>query len=41
MNNDGVALDLPGRPEAQSSAGVGVFGALVGYGVVEIQAEAS
>ncbi len=35
MNNDGVALDLPGRPEAQSSAGVDVVGALVGYGVVE------
>lgn len=27
MNNDGVALDLPGRPEA--STGVGVVGALV------------
>lgn len=33
--NNGVALDLPGRPEAQSSAGVGVVGALVGNGVVE------
>lgn len=30
MNNDGIALDLPGRPDAQFSAGVGVVGALVG-----------
>ncbi len=30
-------MDLPARPEAQSSAGVGVVGALVEYGVVEFR----